>query len=158
MLLSFLDLPAAWLCHGVCVEVDSDTEAVLGKGFKLTCISCKMRGETQASATVDWWFMAKDESEFTQVSRKRVIRDIKSLTLCGQEAQMVSAWCVTKMSFFIVLYKTIPKQLHAHINLVNEIGGLFQNILSRYLEGDATMYGQLYAFFMTAGPPPLYST
>ncbi|XP_057197130.1 sodium channel, voltage-gated, type I, beta a [Triplophysa rosa] len=64
----------AWLCHGVCVEVDSDTEAVLGKGFKLTCISCKMRGETQASATVDWWFMAKGESEFTQIYNYADIR------------------------------------------------------------------------------------
>lgn len=60
-------LTHAWLCYGACVEVDSDTEAVAGKGFKLTCISCKMRGEVVASATVDWWFMAKGESEFTHI-------------------------------------------------------------------------------------------
>jgi len=63
-------LPVAWLCHGACVEVDSDTEAVLGKGFKLGCISCKMRGEVPASATVHWWFMAKGESEFVHVSMR----------------------------------------------------------------------------------------
>ncbi|XP_016339143.1 sodium channel subunit beta-1-like [Sinocyclocheilus anshuiensis] len=57
----------AWLCHGACVEVDSDTEAVMGRGFKLGCISCKMRGEVLASATVDWWFMAKGESEFAYI-------------------------------------------------------------------------------------------
>ncbi|XP_026861112.2 sodium channel, voltage-gated, type I, beta a isoform X1 [Electrophorus electricus] len=55
------------LSNGACVEVDSDTEAVVGHGFKLGCISCKMRGEVQASATVDWWFMAKGESEFSHI-------------------------------------------------------------------------------------------
>ncbi|XP_059364303.1 sodium channel, voltage-gated, type I, beta a isoform X1 [Carassius carassius] len=62
-----LCLTHAWFCHGACVEVDSDTEAVLGQGFKLGCISCKMRGEVPASATVEWMFMAKGESEFTQI-------------------------------------------------------------------------------------------
>ncbi|KAG1936655.1 sodium channel, voltage-gated, type I, beta a isoform X2 [Pimephales promelas] len=62
-----LCLSHVWLCHGACVEVDSDTEAVAGQGFKLSCISCKMRGEVPASATVDWWFMAKGESEFTHI-------------------------------------------------------------------------------------------
>ncbi|KAK1806587.1 hypothetical protein P4O66_005102, partial [Electrophorus voltai] len=55
------------LSNGACVEVDSDTEAVVGHGFKLGCISCKMRGEVEASATVDWWFMAKGESEFSHI-------------------------------------------------------------------------------------------
>ncbi|TRY96052.1 hypothetical protein DNTS_021168 [Danionella cerebrum] len=55
------------LCSGACVEVDSDTEAVTGGGFKLTCISCKMRGEVPASATVDWWFMAKGDNEFAHI-------------------------------------------------------------------------------------------
>lgn len=58
----------ARLVSPACVEVDSDTEAVAGKEFKLGCISCKMRGEVDASATVDWWFMAKGEREFTHVS------------------------------------------------------------------------------------------
>ncbi|XP_042597439.1 sodium channel subunit beta-1-like isoform X2 [Cyprinus carpio] len=62
-----LNLTHAWLCHGACVEVDSDTEAVIGKGFKLGCISCKKRGEVPAFATVDWWFMAKGESEFAHI-------------------------------------------------------------------------------------------
>ncbi|XP_052435609.1 sodium channel subunit beta-1-like [Carassius gibelio] len=62
-----LCLTHAWLCRGVCVEVESDREAVMGKGFKLACISCKMRGEVPAFATVDWWFMAKGESEFVHI-------------------------------------------------------------------------------------------
>ncbi|KAF7692104.1 sodium channel, voltage-gated, type I, beta a isoform X2 [Silurus meridionalis] len=57
----------AQLSSSACVEVDSDTEAVVGKEFKLGCISCKMRGEVEASATVDWWFMAKGESDFTHI-------------------------------------------------------------------------------------------
>lgn len=59
---------AARLGSSACVEVDSDTEAVVGKEFRLGCISCKMRGEVEATATVDWWFMAMGESDFTHVS------------------------------------------------------------------------------------------
>ncbi|XP_018582534.1 sodium channel, voltage-gated, type I, beta a isoform X2 [Scleropages formosus] len=54
-------------CHAACVEVDSDTEAVAGQGFKLGCISCKMRGEVPATASVDWFFKAKGESEYEHI-------------------------------------------------------------------------------------------
>ncbi|XP_010903660.1 sodium channel, voltage-gated, type I, beta a isoform X2 [Esox lucius] len=57
----------ASLCHGACVEVDSDTDAVVNEGFKLGCISCKMRGEVPATATVSWYFMARGESEFFRI-------------------------------------------------------------------------------------------
>ncbi|XP_033968528.1 sodium channel, voltage-gated, type I, beta a [Trematomus bernacchii] len=57
----------ACLCRGACVEVDSNTEAVEKKGFKLGCISCKKRGEVPASAFVDWYF--KDPDNFTHVYR-----------------------------------------------------------------------------------------
>lgn len=57
----------AWLCSGACVEVDSDTEAVVNEGFKLGCISCKMRGEVQAEASVEWYFRASGETEFTEL-------------------------------------------------------------------------------------------
>lgn len=55
------------LVGGACAEVDSDTEAVAGKGFKLGCISCKMRGEVDATATVEWSFMAKGETQFVTI-------------------------------------------------------------------------------------------
>lgn len=55
-------------CHGACAEVDSDTEAVAGKGFKLGCISCKRRSEVEGSATVEWYFRAKGEADFVRVS------------------------------------------------------------------------------------------
>ncbi|KAF5891780.1 sodium channel subunit beta-1-like isoform X2, partial [Clarias magur] len=67
LLLIHMHRVQARLASSACVEVDSDTEAVAGKEFKLGCISCKMRGEVDASATVDWWFMAKGESEFTHI-------------------------------------------------------------------------------------------
>ncbi|KAF5894851.1 sodium channel subunit beta-1-like, partial [Clarias magur] len=62
-------LCALWvsLCNGACAEVDSDTEAVAGNGFKLGCISCKMRGEVEASAIADWYFRAKGETEFVHI-------------------------------------------------------------------------------------------
>ncbi|RVE63137.1 hypothetical protein OJAV_G00164630 [Oryzias javanicus] len=46
------------VCDGACVEVDSNTEAVVGEGFQLGCISCKMRGEVKAEARVDWYFQS----------------------------------------------------------------------------------------------------
>ncbi|KAG7457677.1 hypothetical protein MATL_G00229900 [Megalops atlanticus] len=55
------------LCNAACAEVDSDTEAVVGQGFKLGCISCKMRGEVEGSATVDWFFRAKGESDYVHI-------------------------------------------------------------------------------------------
>ncbi|XP_036410938.1 sodium channel subunit beta-1-like [Megalops cyprinoides] len=55
------------LCNAACAEVDSDTEAVAGRGFKLGCISCKMRGEVEGSATVDWFFRAKGESDYVHI-------------------------------------------------------------------------------------------
>ncbi|XP_070691470.1 sodium channel, voltage-gated, type I, beta a isoform X2 [Pempheris klunzingeri] len=62
--LALLALQAS-LCHGACVEVDSDTEAMVDKGFKLGCISCKRRGEVSATATVDWFFKASNDTDFS---------------------------------------------------------------------------------------------
>ncbi|XP_063041560.1 sodium channel, voltage-gated, type I, beta b [Engraulis encrasicolus] len=55
------------LVNGACAEVESDTDAVAGQGFKLGCISCKMRMEVEASATVDWFFRSKGEPEFVPI-------------------------------------------------------------------------------------------
>ncbi|XP_043088848.1 sodium channel, voltage-gated, type I, beta b [Puntigrus tetrazona] len=55
------------LCSGACAEVDSDTEAEAGEPFKLGCISCKMRGEVEATATVDWLFRARGEADFVHI-------------------------------------------------------------------------------------------
>ncbi|XP_077086160.1 sodium channel regulatory subunit beta-1-like [Siphateles boraxobius] len=55
------------VCSGACAEVDSDTEAVAGKAFKLGCISCKMRGEVEATATVDWHFRARGQDEYIHI-------------------------------------------------------------------------------------------
>ncbi|XP_037549310.1 sodium channel, voltage-gated, type I, beta b [Nematolebias whitei] len=52
---------------GACAEVDSDTEAVAGRGFKLGCISCKRRSEVEGAATVEWYFRPKGESDFLQI-------------------------------------------------------------------------------------------
>ncbi|CAJ1062819.1 sodium channel%2C voltage-gated, type I, beta a [Xyrichtys novacula] len=55
----------ASLCRGACVEVESDTEAEVNKGFKLGCISCKQRGEVPAEARVEWYFKAFDDADFS---------------------------------------------------------------------------------------------
>lgn len=52
----------------VCVEVDSETEAVAGKRFKLNCIFCKMREEVEARASVEWYFRGAGENTFSLVS------------------------------------------------------------------------------------------
>ncbi|XP_011484150.1 sodium channel subunit beta-1 [Oryzias latipes] len=62
LLLTLLALQAR-VCGGACVEVDSDTEAVVGDGFQLGCIYCKMRGEVRAKASVDWYYRSSDERE-----------------------------------------------------------------------------------------------
>ncbi|XP_054636845.1 sodium channel, voltage-gated, type I, beta a isoform X2 [Dunckerocampus dactyliophorus] len=54
-------------CGGACVEVDSDTEAVANQGFKLGCISCKMRGEVKATASVTWLFKADGDTDFSHL-------------------------------------------------------------------------------------------
>lgn len=61
-------LSAGYHCRGACAEVDSDTEAVAGMGFKLGCISCKKRSEVKGAATVEWYFQPKGEADFFQVS------------------------------------------------------------------------------------------
>ncbi|PWA28234.1 hypothetical protein CCH79_00018564 [Gambusia affinis] len=55
----------AGLCRGACVEVDSDTEAVANEGFKLGCISCKMRAEVPARAVVTWEFRVSEDQNFS---------------------------------------------------------------------------------------------
>ncbi|XP_023648786.1 sodium channel regulatory subunit beta-1-like [Paramormyrops kingsleyae] len=55
------------LCKAACAEVDSDTQAVAGQGFKLGCISCKRRGEVEATATVNWYFRPKGEHSYIHI-------------------------------------------------------------------------------------------
>ncbi|XP_023250624.1 sodium channel subunit beta-1 [Seriola lalandi dorsalis] len=67
LLFSLLCFLFVYQCHGACAEVDSDTEAVAGKGFKLGCISCKRRSEVEGAATVEWYFRAKGEADFIHI-------------------------------------------------------------------------------------------
>uniref|UniRef100_A0A667WEH2 Sodium channel regulatory subunit beta-3 n=1 Tax=Myripristis murdjan TaxID=586833 RepID=A0A667WEH2_9TELE len=62
-------------CHGGCSEVDSMTEAVAGENFLLGCISCKIREEVSAKATVDWYFKPLGEEEFRHVSIQNVLHE-----------------------------------------------------------------------------------
>lgn len=45
----------------VCVDVPSETEAVVGNPMKLTCISCMKREEVSAETRVDWYYIPPDE-------------------------------------------------------------------------------------------------
>ncbi|XP_029022150.1 sodium channel, voltage-gated, type I, beta b [Betta splendens] len=67
LLLSLLCALLVHRCGGACVEVDSDTEAVAGKGFKIGCISCKRRSEVPGSANVEWYFRPKGDTEFVLI-------------------------------------------------------------------------------------------
>ncbi|XP_006795505.1 sodium channel subunit beta-3 isoform X1 [Neolamprologus brichardi] len=44
------------LCMPVCVDVQSDTEAIVGKAKKLTCISCLKREEVTVTTFVKWLY------------------------------------------------------------------------------------------------------
>ncbi|XP_061072171.1 sodium channel subunit beta-3 isoform X1 [Conger conger] len=60
--LSFLILVVR-VSRPVCVEVPSDTEAVLGNPMKLTCISCMKREEVNAETRVDWTYVTSNNDE-----------------------------------------------------------------------------------------------
>ncbi|XP_057694209.1 sodium channel subunit beta-3 isoform X2 [Corythoichthys intestinalis] len=53
------------LSKPVCVEAPSETNAVLGKMMKLTCISCLKREEVKAKTYVNWYYMTKVEQGVT---------------------------------------------------------------------------------------------
>lgn len=55
-------VPSVRMCQPVCVDVPSDTEAVLGGSMKLTCISCLRREEIKAKTRVDWYYMPTKEN------------------------------------------------------------------------------------------------
>ncbi|KAL0973026.1 hypothetical protein UPYG_G00197900 [Umbra pygmaea] len=44
----------------VCVDVPSDTEAVVGTAMKLTCIACMKREEVNAKTKVDWYYVSPE--------------------------------------------------------------------------------------------------
>ncbi|XP_049930417.1 sodium channel subunit beta-3 isoform X1 [Epinephelus moara] len=54
------------LSRPVCVEVPSETDAVLGKPMKLTCISCMKREEIEAKTHVDWFFTPDKDNDKDQ--------------------------------------------------------------------------------------------
>lgn len=67
LLVSLLCGLFVYRCDAACAEVDSDTEAVAGKGFKLGCISCKRRSEVEGSASIEWYFRPDGESDFFHI-------------------------------------------------------------------------------------------
>ncbi|XP_053547257.1 sodium channel subunit beta-1 [Bombina bombina] len=62
-----LCLMAVSSCWAGCVEVDSETEAVASKTFKIQCISCKKRGETKAATFVEWFFKEDGQEKFDPI-------------------------------------------------------------------------------------------
>uniref|UniRef100_A0A673KW82 Sodium channel regulatory subunit beta-3 n=1 Tax=Sinocyclocheilus rhinocerous TaxID=307959 RepID=A0A673KW82_9TELE len=50
----------------VCVDVASDTEAVVGRVMKLTCIYCMKREEISAETKVDWFFIGEDKRKMPE--------------------------------------------------------------------------------------------
>lgn len=60
------------------------TEAVVGEGFRLGCISCKQREEVSARATVDWHFQPLGEEEFSHVSTSKAFLLLyKDISTCN---------------------------------------------------------------------------
>ncbi|KAK7882554.1 hypothetical protein WMY93_028728 [Mugilogobius chulae] len=50
------------LSHEVCVDVPSETEAVLGQSMRLTCIDCMKREEVKVRTSVDWYYRPNETS------------------------------------------------------------------------------------------------
>ncbi|XP_043976538.1 sodium channel subunit beta-3 isoform X2 [Gambusia affinis] len=55
------------LSRPVCVDVASDTEAVLGSPMKLTCISCLKREELKPNTSVDWYFTPSENNTHDRI-------------------------------------------------------------------------------------------
>uniref|UniRef100_A0A8C8DXB9 Sodium channel regulatory subunit beta-3 n=1 Tax=Oryzias sinensis TaxID=183150 RepID=A0A8C8DXB9_9TELE len=54
------------LSRPVCVDVPSDTEAVIGTQMRLTCISCMKREEVKARTLVNWFYIS-DSGDMTHI-------------------------------------------------------------------------------------------
>ncbi|XP_038155561.1 sodium channel subunit beta-3 isoform X1 [Cyprinodon tularosa] len=63
------------LSKPVCVDVPSDTEAVLGNSMKLTCISCLKREEVKVDTHVIWYFTPTETQNKTKIFK--VENDVK---------------------------------------------------------------------------------
>ncbi|MBN3271237.1 SCN1B protein, partial [Polyodon spathula] len=70
----------ARVCWSGCVEVESNTEAVLGQGFKLGCISCKLRREVEATSSVEWYFKSKEDADLSLFKDRLVWNGSKKTT------------------------------------------------------------------------------
>uniref|UniRef100_A0A3B3VTB9 Sodium channel regulatory subunit beta-3 n=1 Tax=Poecilia latipinna TaxID=48699 RepID=A0A3B3VTB9_9TELE len=55
------------LSRPVCVDVASDTEAVLGSSMKLTCISCLKREELKPNTNVNWYFTSSENNTYDRI-------------------------------------------------------------------------------------------
>ncbi|XP_060929714.1 sodium channel subunit beta-3 [Limanda limanda] len=63
LITSVLLLLVVHLGQPVCVDVPSETEAVLGKSMLLTCIFCMKREEVKSKTYVDWYFLPTNERD-----------------------------------------------------------------------------------------------
>ncbi|XP_030192959.1 sodium channel regulatory subunit beta-3 isoform X2 [Gadus morhua] len=48
--------------HAVCVDIPSETEAVVGRAMKLTCIACMTREEVKSLTRVDWFYLTNNDT------------------------------------------------------------------------------------------------
>ncbi|XP_008423892.1 sodium channel regulatory subunit beta-3 isoform X2 [Poecilia reticulata] len=55
------------LSRPVCVDVASDTDAVLGGSMKLTCISCLKREELKPNTSVNWYFTSSENTTYDRI-------------------------------------------------------------------------------------------
>ncbi|CAL8335289.1 unnamed protein product [Boreogadus saida] len=53
---------AVRLGHAVCVDIPSETEAVVGRAMKLTCIACMTREEVKSLTRVDWFYLTNNDT------------------------------------------------------------------------------------------------
>lgn len=47
----------------VCVDVPSNSEAIVGRAMKLTCIYCMKREEISAETKVEWTYISPDKEQ-----------------------------------------------------------------------------------------------
>lgn len=147
------------LSHQVCVEIPSETEAVLGQSMRLTCIDCMKREEVKVKTRVDWYYMPNASWSKTHIFKYEDDKEIKvNSTFSGrllwnasQDLQDLSIWilnvtysdqgiyeCIVFREFEFDFYRPTTFR-NKHIEL---------NVIEKASEDPAALYSEIMMYVL----------
>lgn len=119
--LNICNLSQVHLCMPVCVDVQSDTEAIVGKAMKLTCISCLKREEVTVTTFVKWLYTpspTKGKNISYLVSCFYVIVNEHIVILLTLYVYLINACTLFLSSRYTNITLTIPMWTIIHLRTV----------------------------------------